>query len=1060
MKKLNILIFCKNPTDYKVFQKEELLMKYTFTSSEISFEEWFYESSYKENVYDIIILDLSLINPELYSLFSSVQLLHTLIFFQTEEISPLLRTSLSEDFVHVIEKTFDSFLIDSTLKLAYRYKHLSNTNSEKSLNFSSLCESVPSGIVLLDADGTILNFNESFRIILSDSLAKQFDRKELFNTAFFNLIDDQSQKLLQEQIINIQSNPNIHYRDEYKLYSKDNQLNEWIICTIFSTPNTINKSIYITLQNYTSEKVRKQFYELEKKSIGSIARGVQAKDIIENLLTDINRILPSAGSSVLLKGFESKQFDENSILYTNKDVTNDLRLFFNEAGKEIEELLRSHLSDESKVANGDELIQYFSKKDLNVLREIPISTLWISSVTDEHGEILALLTNYIIPFRQPKDYEVDIVNSITHIITLLIEREHKLLFIEKKTKKQFAELINPLPAHVFRVGRDDDNRFYYIISEGKLAQETNLIVHKKTYIDSLLDSSTLKEITPKLLQAFHGESLCFKEKLNDRSFITHYEPIFENGEVQYITGASIEISLQSHAEQELLASNDRYKLIIDSLPAGVLRTTIHKDQRVEFSILNETGKNILGENFTDLDKNISAIYFNNKIHPLDKQHFVSAFESWISDEATMYLNTVYRFRYGNSYLWLDNYFIKYYNIEKQETEITHMFFDITQRIQSEQELVLNKSRLDLLIEMLPAAITRTTFQHDGTSYTTILNNRGKELFGNYFLSMEYQYTPERYIHPDDLPHVSKLFKEWFDNTNLKEPIRTEYRFRETPDTYRWLENFCVKYRDTETGLLEMTQMIFDITERKNIEEELQEAYNRERTLNALKVRFVNTVSHEFRTPLTGILINAQLLRNYSNRISKEEQDIILKKIEQRVQELTELMDDFIKQSSVDTIAGLYSPVTIDIHEFTNKFVQKSLPKISDNYPSHHFALSLQEKYPEFAADVRLLEYICINLISNAYKYSTSGSNILLSIVSDSSNIILTIEDNGIGIPEEDLPNVFEPFYRGSNTHEIHGTGLGLSIVRDFVELHQGSIHVESKQHEFTKFTVILPYKIS
>lgn len=107
-------------------------------------------------------------------------------------------------------------------------------------------------------------------------------------------------------------------------------------------------------------------------------------------------------------------------------------------------------------------------------------------------------------------------------------------------------------------------------------------------------------------------------------------------------------------------------------------------------------------------------------------------------------------------------------------------------------------------------------------------------------------------------------------------------------------------------------------------------------------------------------------------------------------------------------------------------------------------------------DSKLLDHALENILSNAYKYSEEG-NIFMDITFDYEQVKIAIKDNGIGIPENDLVNLFQPFYRAGNTTEIEGTGLGLSIVKEFIEKHNGQIFVESKLNKGTTVNVILPF---
>ena len=111
-------------------------------------------------------------------------------------------------------------------------------------------------------------------------------------------------------------------------------------------------------------------------------------------------------------------------------------------------------------------------------------------------------------------------------------------------------------------------------------------------------------------------------------------------------------------------------------------------------------------------------------------------------------------------------------------------------------------------------------------------------------------------------------------------------------------------------------------------------------------------------------------------------------------------------------------------------------------------------------DPNLIRFIITNLVSNSVKYSPAGSSVNLELNNENDNIKIIVKDEGVGIPDFDKKNLFEPFHRGSNIGEIQGTGLGLSIVKKSVELHDGEINFISKEGKGTTFTVKIPQKVN
>jgi signal transduction histidine kinase len=132
-------------------------------------------------------------------------------------------------------------------------------------------------------------------------------------------------------------------------------------------------------------------------------------------------------------------------------------------------------------------------------------------------------------------------------------------------------------------------------------------------------------------------------------------------------------------------------------------------------------------------------------------------------------------------------------------------------------------------------------------------------------------------------------------------------------------------------------------------------------------------------------------------------------------------------------------------------------KYNNRFPANRqVIINVAGNVQDIDLDSKLLDHALENILSNAYKYSEEG-NIFMDITFDYEQVKIAIKDNGIGIPENDLVNLFQPFYRAGNTTEIEGTGLGLSIVKEFIEKHNGQIFVESELNKGTTVNVILPF---
>jgi two-component system, OmpR family, sensor kinase len=239
---------------------------------------------------------------------------------------------------------------------------------------------------------------------------------------------------------------------------------------------------------------------------------------------------------------------------------------------------------------------------------------------------------------------------------------------------------------------------------------------------------------------------------------------------------------------------------------------------------------------------------------------------------------------------------------------------------------------------------------------------------------------------------------------------------------------------------------------------LEEKLAAERHLTMLQRNFVSMASHEFRTPLTIIDAHAQRLVKLNKRLPAEEITERAGKIRAAVLGMTHLMENLLNSSRlVDSGTELYfHPVDMDLAELLRE-VCRLHREIS---PKAQILQRLGANPLIMVGDAKLLFQVFSNILANAIKYSPGGGLIKFNAEVAADQIVVTIEDNGIGIPEKDLARLFDRYFRASNVSGMVGTGVGLYLVRMVVALHDGDVSVESKEGEGSRFTVRLPARKS
>ncbi|HEC70009.1 MAG TPA: sensor histidine kinase, partial [Candidatus Omnitrophica bacterium] len=235
---------------------------------------------------------------------------------------------------------------------------------------------------------------------------------------------------------------------------------------------------------------------------------------------------------------------------------------------------------------------------------------------------------------------------------------------------------------------------------------------------------------------------------------------------------------------------------------------------------------------------------------------------------------------------------------------------------------------------------------------------------------------------------------------------------------------------------------------------LQEALEKIKKISRLKSEFVSAVSHEFRTPLTSIKGYASLLVQEKFGKIPAEVRLRLERINQQADTLVNMINELLDIARIESGRSKIEIQKIELSEMIKRIADYFYPQLKGK--NLQLILTLSSLFVE--ADKSLLERVFINLLSNAIKFTPQGKKIEIKCEKKDNYVEVSVRDEGIGIPQEDLENIFKEFYKIDNPlqKEVKGTGLGLSLVRNIIKAHRGEIWVESKAGEGSKFIFTLP----
>lgn len=264
----------------------------------------------------------------------------------------------------------------------------------------------------------------------------------------------------------------------------------------------------------------------------------------------------------------------------------------------------------------------------------------------------------------------------------------------------------------------------------------------------------------------------------------------------------------------------------------------------------------------------------------------------------------------------------------------------------------------------------------------------------------------------------------------------------------------------------MVAMILDISDKKNYTkkleqtvekrtEQLKKSLESEKELNELKTKFLSLVSHEFKTPLSGILTSAILIGKYVKEEQQDKRDKHLKTIMGAVYHLTNILDDFLSIERMEKGKESYKLSNFSLSKMVNEVVYNANMLLKNgqhiNYPHNIEDVSVRQ-------DERIATLTLTNLLHNAIKYSPEDSEIDLKVELSDEKMVFHIKDQGIGIPEKDQKHVFERYFRSENVLLTQGTGIGLNIVKAHLENMGGLIYFKSIENQGSTFSVELPLK--
>lgn len=628
---------------------------------------------------------------------------------------------------------------------------------------------------------------------------------------------------------------------------------------------------------------------------------------------------------------------------------------------------------------------------------------------------------------QDRTNDLDITNQRLNLeIVERIKVEEDL----KESEGRFRAVVEKSHGIVFMI--DNDGRF--VLSEGSDLSGLGL---KPGQIVGLNVFEIYKEY-PALINAIqraqkgeiiHDPNLVIKGIQGNRYFDIFYSPNIVQGELIGVVGEAIDVTDRKQAEEAAEKSEGKYKHLFDSITYGyaiheiILDKKTHEPVDYRFLEMNQAFNDhtdieaATGLKREDLiGKTILEVLPETEDHWIKKYGKVALSGESIEFEAS------------------SNILDRHYHViafQNEPLQFAVMFSDITQRKQAEIKLRESEAKYQMLVKnsidvvysvSLEGTITFVSPQIARLGYTD------EEVLSKSFIE---------FVAPAQQQQVLVAFEK---RKQDGKSIPAEFLWRMKNGKYCWVEVIEKAVCDDSGTPSHHVGVMRDITERKQVQDNLKKAKEAAESANRAKSEFLSNMSHELRTPLNAILGFSQLMQRDDSVTKKQSENINI--INRSGAHLLALINDILDMSKIEARQLKLNKQSFDFSE-TLKNIEKMI-SIRAQKKSLRFVTEIDPQVPKFInGDEHRIRQILLNILGNAVKFTDQGV-ISLRLSESESKLFFEVTDEGKGIDAEDFNALFDPFTQTASGREQHeGSGLGLAICRKLIQLMNGEIQVES-----------------
>jgi PAS domain S-box-containing protein len=660
----------------------------------------------------------------------------------------------------------------------------------------------------------------------------------------------------------------------------------------------------------------------------------------------------------------------------------------------------------------------------DLAKQYGLRACWSTPILSQQGEVLGTFAMYYREVRSPSAYELQLIERVTHMASLAIERAQTQAQL-RASEQRYRSLFESVPIGLYRS-----------TPEGRIVDANDALVQMLGYPSR----EKLLETPAQALFCDPADRQRWQAEMDAKGVVSYFvtqlkrydgTPIWvvdraravrdPQGTILYYDGSLVDITEQWRSEEALRASEARYRALVESSPDGI---GIHQDGRIVF--VNPAGARLLGAQNPDelVGKPIEDI-----IHPDYREVVRERIRRSLAEGQPAPPLMEKFIRLDGSTIDVEVTAVPI--IWEGRPAMQVVFRDITERKRMEEELKASEERYRDLFENANDGI----YILDRAGRIVSFNRKAEEITG-YTLEEVRGQSYTLFLPPG--PERKKARRAFLKNMRGQSD-KTELTIirKDGREVILELSTRPIWQGGQIVGIQGIGR---DITERKELER--------------LKSDFISTVSHELRTPLTSIKGYVDLVLAGDVGPLTPEQKEFLTIVSQNTTRLTELINDLLEIERLESGRIEFEFAELDLAEVLEN-VARSL-HVNAEQKGLEFLTEIPSGL-KVRGDRERLAQVFLNLLSNAIKYTPAGTVELRAHQEDDA-VVVEVRDTGIGLSESDLQKLFQKFFRSDNPYvrKVGGTGLGLSIAKAIVERHGGTITVTSQLGQGSTFTVRLP----